>query len=112
MSVIILFGTGTASASAEVPASDDGLDITNDNATLVPSNYEMCDRTNFRQRVGKLKEEWTGAKIRAKSWEPRNAQDFVRGVPEQLEGSPRPEQEDKFIDEKFPNGVSLTDLDP
>ena len=76
------------------------LTILNDNAAPYPSQYEICDRTGFRLRRGHLKQEWTGLKVREQSWEKRNTQDFVRGVGDDLEGSPRPEKEDRFIEER------------
>lgn len=75
-----------------------------------PSQYEICDRTGFRQRRNGLREEWTGMMVRDKSWERRNIQDFVRGVGEEQEGSPRPEQEDRFAFEDYPGGVTADDL--
>ena len=70
----------------------------NTDATEVPSNYLICDRTGFRvTRDEGLREEWNGLKVRKDSWEPRNAQDFVRGRSDSQEGSERPEQQDVFI---------------
>ena len=89
------------------PADDS---ITNDNADEYPSNYEICDRTGFKVRRGELVREWTGAMVRADSWERRNIQDFVRGVGDEMKGSERPEQEDRFIDEEHPFGVTADDL--
>jgi hypothetical protein len=84
--------------------------ILNENAAEYPSNYEICDRTGFKLRRGSLVTEWTGAMVRKESWERRHIQDFVRGVPDDLEGSPRPEQTDRFIDEEYPQGVTADDL--
>ena len=59
---------------------------TNGDATETPSNYLICERTGFRVSVSEgLKEEWDGRKVRKKSLEPRNAQDFVRARPESRE---------------------------
>jgi hypothetical protein len=84
--------------------------ITNDNADTYPSNYEICDRTGFKLRRGNLVKEWTGAMVRKESWERRHIQDFVRGVSDDLEGSPRPEQTDRFVNEEYPQGVTADDL--
>jgi hypothetical protein len=43
--------------------------------------------------------------VRKESWERRHIQDFVRGVSDDLEGSPRPEQTDRFVNEEYPQGV-------
>lgn len=60
-------------------------------------NYEICDRTGFKVEPGTLIKEWNGLLVRRQSWEPRHAQDFVRGRAENAKGSPRPEQPDAFI---------------
>jgi hypothetical protein len=86
------------------------LSIVNPNADVFPSNYEICDRTGFKLERGKLVAEWTGAKVRADSFEKRNIQDFVRGVGDELTGSERPEQDDRFIDEEYVGGVQAADL--
>ena len=81
---------------------------TNSNATTsVPNNYEICDRTGFRVLPGELVEEWNGLKVRRKSWNRRHPQDFVRGSSEQLRGSERPEQTDRFL---TTNEVQASDL--
>lgn len=85
---------------------DPGTPITNPEAILYASQYEICDRTGFRVMRGTLIKQWDGAMVRPKSWEARHPQDFVRGVPEHQKGSPRPEQEDQFIEVE----VSAEDL--
>jgi len=82
---------------------------TNSDATTdVPSNYLVCDRTGFLVTVDEgLVEEWQGLKVRRKSFERRHPQDFVRSVPENLHGSERPEQTDRFL---TTNEVSASDL--
>lgn len=82
----------------------------NANADDYPSQYEICERTGFRVKKGELVKEWTGSMVRKESFERRNAQDFVRGVGDEQEGSPRPEQMDRFTDEVYPGGVSADDL--
>ncbi len=70
------------------------VDATKDHA----DNYLICERTGFRVSVAEgLKREWNGLLVRKESYEPRNAQDFVRGLSEQQKGSPRPEQADVFL---------------
>lgn len=88
-----------ADATPVLPAAlQDPLGYTNDRAELPPPpNYLICDRTGFRVRVSEgLRQEWTGALVRAESWEPRHQQDFVRARAEHSKGSPRPEQQDTF----------------
>jgi len=84
--------------------------------TNTPNNYLICDRTGFKIRIEDgLKEEWSGAMVRAESFETRHPQDFVRSRQESHRGSPRPEQPDRFIDEvvvEVPNvdfGLQLED---
>jgi hypothetical protein len=84
--------------------------IINPNADTYPSNYEICDRTGFRVERNQLVKEWTGAMVRQDSFEARNVQDFVRGVGDDLTGSPRPEQADRLIGEEYPSGVTAEDL--
>ncbi len=48
--------------------------------------------------------------VRPDSFERRNVQDFVRGVGDELTGSPRPEQADTFIDDEYVGGVQAADL--
>lgn len=67
-------------------------------STDTPTQELICDRTGFRQSLKQgLKREWTGAMVRAQSWEPRHPQDYVRVVPDKQRGSPRPEAEDYFL---------------
>lgn len=98
---------------AETP--DDLLGPTNSDAdTTTPNNYLVCDTTGFKVPVSEgLKEQWDGLHVREKSYDRRHPLDFVRGVPEgEKKGSPRPEQTDQYIEDLYPNGVSLSDLDP
>lgn len=81
---------------------------TNSDATDVPNNYLICDRTGFKIAVKPgLRQEWNGLMVRGKSWEARNAQDFVRSRSEDLNSSQRPEQSDTFL---ATNEVSTSDL--
>jgi hypothetical protein len=91
-----------------VPGS--GTVVENNNAIEIQSNYEICDRTGFKVRRNGLRKEWTGVMVRPKSWERRNIQEFVRGVGDEQTGSPRPEGDDLFIDDQYPNGVQASDL--
>ena len=62
--------------------------------------YQVDDRTGFPTRNTRMKKEWTGLMVREQSWEPRNAQDFVRGVvDDQSVPIPRPRQANVFVSE-------------
>ena len=54
-----------------------------------------CDRCGFKYKGEELQQEWQGYMVCKTCFEPRNAQDFLKGVPD---GRPmpyvRPEQED------------------
>lgn len=42
-----------------------------------------CDRCNFEYKLSQLRREWDGLMVCYECWEPRQPQDFVRGVPDQ-----------------------------
>jgi len=84
--------------------------IANGNATEYPSFYDICERTGFRVKPGTLVTEWNGTKVRPESYEARHPQDFVRSRAEKQEGSERPEQDDRFIQDLYPTGLSASDL--
>lgn len=44
------------------------------------SFYRKDDRTGFPQRAGRTKKEWQGLIVDRRVWEPRQPQDFVKGV--------------------------------
>lgn len=57
------------------------------------SYYRICDRSGFRFRAERTKKEWQGLIVADRFWEPRNAQDYVRGVRDDQtvpEARPRP----------------------
>lgn len=57
----------------------------------------ICDICGFKYKASRLKKRWDGFMCCEKDWEPRNAQDFVRGVKD-VQALPwtRPEPPDKF----------------
>ena len=72
--------------------------ISNSTASEYDSNKNtVCQRTGFKVKAGTLVQEWTGAWVRADSWEPRSQQDFVRNKAEEQRGAFRPESTDVFI---------------
>jgi hypothetical protein len=62
------------------------------------SFYRVDDLTGFPERAEATKKTWQGYFVRTKSWEPRNAQDFVRGRrDDQTVPEPRPRQTNIFL---------------
>lgn len=60
--------------------------------------YRICERTGFKVRQGRTRQEWTGRFVRDQSWEERNAQDFVRGsFDDQMVSDPRPRMVDGYV---------------
>lgn len=58
----------------------------------------ICDRTGFERQIEDCRYEWTGMLVLKSEWEPRQPQDFVRGVPD---GKPvkdvRPDSKPVFV---------------
>lgn len=83
-----------------------GTPIINENATFVESNFEICDRTGFKQYPWGLQVQWDGVAVRKKSFEARHPQEILRhrGTDRQR-GSKNPEPEDVFV-----GTVSVDDL--
>ncbi|KKK52696.1 hypothetical protein LCGC14_3102310 [marine sediment metagenome] len=76
--------------------------IRNVDAETVLSNYEMCDRSNWRVYPGTLKGEYTGFLVRPDLHELRHPQEQERSLGgDKAPGSPRPEQEDTFITDEI-----------
>ncbi|WP_213775116.1 hypothetical protein [Bradyrhizobium sp. dw_78] len=69
-----------------------------DDKHYVPGDfYRICDRSGFKVRASATMKEWDNLIVRNKSWEPRQPQDFVRGVPDnQNVPEPRPRQVNTF----------------
>lgn len=58
----------------------------------------ISDRSGFKMKSGKTAKEWTNAIVGVDEWEPRNAQEFLRGIPDFMAApDPRPEATDQFI---------------
>jgi hypothetical protein len=72
-----------------------------DDKHYVPGDfYRICDRTGFKVRASKTRKQWDNLIVRLESFEPRQPQDFVRGVPDnQTVPEPRPHQKDIFINQ-------------
>lgn len=63
------------------------------------SFYRICDISGFKVRSFDTKKVWNGTIARKQSWEPRQPQDFVRGVPDdQSAPEPRPRSPNIFVD--------------
>lgn len=78
-----------------------------DDKHYVPGDfYRIDDMSGFKIRAGRTRKMWYGTWRREKSWEPRNQQDFVRGVRDyQNVPEARPRQLNVFIG---PLGTTLT----
>jgi len=87
-----------------------GTEIENDNATEYDGKYNICQRSGFRALPGQLVKDAYGHLVLPKYRDVRHPQDFVKGVAENQRGSPRPEQDDQFIDDLYPSGVTQDDL--
>lgn len=60
----------------------------------------ICDRCGFKYKFSELKRTWDGLWVCDKDWEPRQPQDFVRGVKDdQSVQNSRPESPDEFTTE-------------
>jgi hypothetical protein len=70
-----------------------------DDRHYVPGSfYRICDRTGFKIRAGRTRKEWTTHIVRDASYEARQPQDLVRGVPDlQSVPEPRPRSTDVFL---------------
>src|SRR5690348_14759316 len=70
----------------------------------------ICDRCGFKFKLSGLKKEWDGLMVCDVCWEPRQPQDFVRGVKDQRPiPDARPETPDVFVSgfATIPNGSTV-----
>lgn len=70
----------------------------------------ICDKCGQKYKFSQLKKTWDGFWVCPKDWEARNAQDFVRGVPD-IQNVPvsRPESTDVFVPEAWTLDPNLQD---
>lgn len=62
------------------------------------SFYRVCDKTGFPTRAERTQREWQGLIVRKEVFEPRQPQDFVRGVNDiQTVPQPRPRPTNVFL---------------
>jgi hypothetical protein len=80
---------------------------TNSEAEPYPSFYDICDRSGFRVKAGKLIEDWGGIMVRPEDYDGRHPQELVRGIVERPSEQLSPEPEDTFLST---NQVSASDL--
>lgn len=69
----------------------------------------ICDRCGFKFKLSQLKKEWDGLMVCDQCWEPRQPQDFVRGVKDQRPiPDARPETPDQYVSgtTNVPSGVT------
>jgi len=63
----------------------------------------FCDVCNFKLKASKLRKRWDGLMVCKEDWEPRHAQDLIKGPvgPESRVPWTRPEKPDRFDDTTF-----------
>ena len=61
-------------------------------------HWNECQRCGFAVRSFDLRQEWNGLRVCSDCWEARNAQDFVKGVKDNIapHGLNQPETEEDF----------------
>lgn len=67
--------------------------------TFTPGLWKViCDRCGREYKSDEVRKEWDNLMVCKDCWEPRQPQDFVRGVADiQTPPFTRPEQQDQFI---------------
>lgn len=75
----------------------------------------VCDSCGFEFKASKLRKRWDGLMVCSKDWEPRQPQDFVKGVADiQTPPWTRPEAADTFIGilftQTFSDGITLSEV--
>lgn len=78
--------------------------------TNVPTNNEEDQRTGFRVLPGELVEDGYGVMTRQGSGDSKHPQEMVGSTNERQEGADNPGSTDRFIEDEYPNGVSVDDL--
>jgi hypothetical protein len=65
-----------------------------------PNDYNaLCDVCGWKFKASELKRRWDGLMCCSEDWEPRQPQDFVRGVRDQKKlPFTRPEATDTFVE--------------
>jgi len=67
----------------------------------------ICESCGRLVKAGELRQRWDGFMVDERCWEPRQPQDFVRGVADyQAPPYTRPEQSDQFVPVCTPNSMS------
>lgn len=66
-------------------------------------HWAICDRCGAAYRQSNLRPEWNGLIVCKYCWEPRHAQDFVRGREDNqaAKGNVRPESPNVFLETAF-----------
>lgn len=72
-----------------------------------PGDYNIIDdMTGFKIKASQARMTWDNWFVGKLSWEPRNEQEFLRGIPDMQDVSiPRPEATDIFTDAGLPLGI-------
>jgi len=92
----------------------DGVLIQNLQATTDQiNNYLQCDYSGFRVDVESgLKMTWNKHAVRKKSYESRHPQEYIKYKSNDFsrKGPKKPEQDDTFIEDLYPDGIDGSDL--
>ena len=54
------------------------------NSWVSGDNYAICDRTGFKYKRSEMRKQWDNLIVGKEFFEERNAQDFVKAVPDQI----------------------------
>jgi len=77
----------------------------------IPGDHNViCDISGFKCKRSECRKTWDGFIVRADFWEPRQSQDFVRGLRDKIAVAPgetRSEGADQFL---TTNQVTVDDL--
>lgn len=75
------------------------------------TNNGLCMRCGFKFKFSELRRTWDNLWVCSKDWEPRQPQDFVRGVPDnQSVPAASPEGADEFVADITPDALVFTDV--
>lgn len=73
----------------------------------------VCDVCGFFYHSGGMKQRWDGLMVCHKDWNPRQPQDFVRGVPDpQAVPWSRPDSQPQFVPNNAPPAEPIGPLNP
>jgi hypothetical protein len=95
------------------PVREFGTFILNPDAEIYTGRSEICARTGFKQKAGRVAPDAYNVETRADSADKRHWADIPHKVKRELHrGSPRPDDsggKETFIEDAYPNGVNPED---